>query len=287
MMKNILSKIVFLVACFSSLVSVPVRAADARIYFSAPFNFAVGENASVSLLAASDIPINAYLIEMRYDPQTLEFLGSDEASSIIDIWQTRPTAQGEIIAFEGGSLKPWSGNDGNLINLRFRPLKEGETSISFLNVSFYAADGKGTEVSPVAENVAIPVAASVSGATAFSDKDAPEIQEFLFVKNPYDPEQKILGFKVGDAKSAVKDVFMRYRTWFFNTPWEKVELPPAIPADAWSASIKVVDGSGNMSERTIYDWGAFARKFSPFLAIFIMLIIVGAAVFKKGMVKLK
>ncbi len=285
MTKSFINKFI-LVTCLL-LLAFHVFAAGARVYFSAPLNFAVGADASVSLLADSDTPINAYLIELRYDPQTLEFLGADEANSIIDVWQKGHAAQGEIIAFEGGSLKPWSGNGGNLVNLRFKPLKDGGATIAVLNVSFYAADGKGTMVSPAAENITIPVAASASGASASRDKDAPEILEFLFVKNPYDPGQKILGFKVGDARSAVKDVFVRYRTWFFNTPWEKVELPPAIPADAWSASIRVVDGAGNVSERTIYDWGVFARKFSSLLAVCIMLLIIGAAIFKKRMVKLK
>ncbi|MBI2034008.1 MAG: hypothetical protein HYT13_02835, partial [Candidatus Liptonbacteria bacterium] len=69
----------------------------------------------------------------------------------------------------------------------------------------------------------------------------------------------------------------------FRSDWQRAVNPTALIKSVWSIDFRVVDNSGNASEKTLYDWRAFLRYFLPFaVGIFILVLVVALKIVKKG-----
>jgi len=232
-----------------------------RVYFDRPDgDIAVGSESEMRLLVDTDQPLNAYSVEFSYPPDSLNILGFDNSRSIIDVWQGQPLVFiGGSVTFNGGSLKPFIGNKGELLAIKFAPLREGSAAMNLSHIFVYKADGKGTKISPTFESVRFtvlpPRAAPRQGIPA-RDTAPPEIRFLSFVPDPFVAERKLLAFSVYDGESGIQATFTRSRSFLFWDEWQAVNNPTSVRRDAWSVGFRVIDNQGNASERVLYDWSA-------------------------------
>ncbi len=117
---------------------------------------------SLGLYVDSASPINAFDLSIIFPKDKFEFLGSDNTSSIVDIWQTKPenSVPGSI-EMSGGIPQSFTGSKGLLVKLSFKAKyvagAENGGKISFEQSDFFLADGQGTKVVATATpfNIAI------------------------------------------------------------------------------------------------------------------------------------
>ncbi len=268
--------------CLIGLIPSVTSAASTKVYFSAPTQVMTGQEFLVAVFIDSDVDLNAYSVEISYssnvEPTTFDWRGS-----IIDLRPDQPRSTGSGgVFFEGGSLSPFASEGGKLITLNFKALQEGNVEFGFARAEVFLADGQGTKITPESNSIqmtavsagALPAgdsAAVVAGQplseVAMPDVTPPEIKEVSLTQDPFDTHQKIFGFIVSDDDSGVRSVEGRLRTVLFWSDWASVQNPMAVSGSVWSVALRVTDGAGNISERVLYDWGAFARRIAPFIAI--------------------
>ena len=109
----------------------------------------VGEPFDVRLYANTNgQTVNAVESELAYDPSTLSVESISLEGSILTSWATAPSydsAQG-IIRFSGWAAQPFTGSDGLLVTVTFRPLRVGQSGVDFNSASMLAADGRGGNI---------------------------------------------------------------------------------------------------------------------------------------------
>lgn len=258
------------------------RAASIKVYFSAPTEVALGQEFSVRLLVDSDQPLNAYSLSWSFPVDKLELMNTSNANSIIGVWQNQPTVSiSGLIKFDGGSFEAFSGSGGELLSATFKALAEGEAELNFGDTAVFLANGKGTKVTPLKEDLKIYIkkAGEIqfpidSSSTALRDGEPPVIELLSVERDPFNEKQKLLGFLVKDSGSGIKEVRARFRLWFFWSDWQTARNPTAVPVSAWSVGFWAADNKGNTVERTIYDWGAFARLAAIVGAVVLVLVLV-------------
>lgn len=104
----------------------------------------VGDTVSVMVSVNSNTPINAVSATMEYS-SNLEVLSFSRPNSIVDFWVREPQIQNKNVVFEGVVLNPgFLGNNGAIVQIQFRALREGGASIRFDRGSLLANDGLGT-----------------------------------------------------------------------------------------------------------------------------------------------
>ena len=246
------------VSCF--IAPFLARAGSVRVYCApSPSAPAVQDDVIAKILIDSDVALNAYAIKLHYDPAVLDFISSDQGNSIIDIWQNIPSAENGVVSFRGGSIGPFSGTGGELLALTFRAKQAGKTSFQLENAAAYAADGKGTLLVPRTEGCSVIVSRSLAGGISASSPanlispPSPTISELSLTHNPFDTNEKLLGFLVRDA-SGIKETAVRYKTFLFWTDWAVTGNPAKIPARAWEVGFRAVNNQGGISEKNIYDF---------------------------------
>jgi len=239
------------------------RAISIKTYFNAPEEVAIGQEFPVKLLVDSDQPLNAYSIGVVYPKENLELLGFNNSRSIIDVWQKQPLVfEGGAVKFSGGSIAPFSGEKGELLTINLKAIKTGEVTLRFENATFYLANGKGTKVIPATKELNLSIEQFVAGRRVVAapqefDITAPEIKFLSIMPDPFNNNQKFLSFSVYDADSGTKNVQFRSREWLFWSEWQNAVNPTALKNNVWAINFKVIDSSGNVSEKVIYDWSAF------------------------------
>lgn len=288
-MKIRIKNFLTLVFCLLLLVAKPAAAAAERLYFSAPTQpLGVGSEFPVKLLLDSDQPVNAYVIKFIYPVQYLEILNFNDSRSIIDIWQGQPvvSAGGEV-TIKGGSIKPFSGVGGEILTVNFKALAAASTTLDFeKSNALYLANGKGTKVMPQGESLLLTIQTSTPAAVLTqglpltpADNLPPEIKFLSIIPDPFNKSQKLLGFLVSDADSGVKETSLRTRSFLWWGDWMPASNPTALPLRVWSVDFRVVDNAGNVTEKIVYDWGAFL-KLSGYAAAGILVLLLVAYLVK-------
>lgn len=274
---------IILLSVFYFLFSPVLHAASIRVYFSAPLEIMVGQEFSVRLLADSDQPLNAYSLNWIFQPDKFELINFSNANSIIDVWQDQPIASASgAVEFDGGSLRPFVGIGGELLEANFKALESGEAEFGFRNTAVFLANGKGTKVVPAKENLRIQIKVAEESSQPGSDSvreiildKTPPAVEFLSLEaDPFNKGQKLLGFLVKDEGVGIKKAEARFRSSFFWSDWQAARNPTAVPVSAWAVGFRVVDNKGNLAERTIYDWVALGK-----VGLWPAIIVAMAAVF--------
>jgi hypothetical protein len=262
-----------------------------RLYFSAPQVVPLGAEFPVKVLVDSDQPLNAYTINFTYPSQYLEILNFNNSRSIIDVWQNQPVVSaGGTVSVRGGSLKPFSGGGGEILTVNFKALQSASATLDFEKSSaLYLANGKGTKVTPQTESFSIAVQSSTSASVfaqaqqaAQTDNSPPEIKFLSIIPDPFNKNQKLLGFLVSDAGSGIKETSLRARSFLRWGDWMPASNPTALPLSVWSVDFRVVDQSGNITEKTIYDWPAFRRLVLVVLAAAAGIVAILILLIKKG-----
>ena len=118
-----------------------------------------GEDFVVSLFIDSTLqPVNTIFARLSYPQDQLEFVDSSFSKSEFDNLVERETEPG-LIKLTSFTAKPYSGNHGLFVNLKFKPLAEKEAQVTIQPISkIHSADGKGTDVADPAK---LPVVLTV------------------------------------------------------------------------------------------------------------------------------
>lgn len=243
--------------------------------------FGPGSEFAVTVFLDSQQAVNVLDLEINYS--NLEFLGFNNANSIIDIWRNNPQVlTSGVIQIQGGLSKPFSGKAGEVIKLNFRALKSGLAELSFSKAVLYLADGLGTEIQPNSLPLVININPQASLVTLNQPEDkTPPVVQAEITKNPLEDFDLIV-FSSRDNESGIKQVYFRSRQWLFWNDWRIVNNPVRLPASAWTAQLKAVDNQDNAAVQTFYVKKEIAKKLF-YLLLFVILIGTGYYVIRKIM----
>jgi hypothetical protein len=226
--------------------------AESSAYFKADTTSTTRDtNISVELLISSDVSLNVCSFLIAYSPDTLEFLAINTQESVIGFLKTATHfAQENAIKIEGGSIKPFSGNDLPIAKLIFKTLAEGNAVLEFKNAECFKADGSGTPVAVKQLPLKIKISSkasepkSVSESAVSIDTTPPSIEDIRVFKNPID-EALLLDFRVQDPESGIKTIAVRFKKCFSWSDWKEISPPAALSQGIWQIEIKAVDNYGN------------------------------------------
>ncbi len=256
----LVSVLIILLSTFYFLASVTAASSAPSFYLDQTNQAVAGSVFSVKVLLGMDQPVNAYSVQLRYSTDFLELAGFNDSHSIIDVWQSKSSPAAGAIKLSGGSLKPFTGQRGELITINFKALKEGAAGIAFGNSAIYLANGEGTEILP--ESGVLHIAIGGQSAIPISepvDASPPQIKFLSLEPDPFSQKQKFLTFLAADADSGVQTTELRTWSYLWWGAWTPVQNPAALSASAWAVEFRAIDNSGNAIVKIIYDWGAFPR----------------------------
>lgn len=268
-----MKKIIFLISAFIFLpnISFAQESISPVVYFHVPqTEIAPNSEFYVTVFLDSQNPVNAVQIAVEFTPDTLEFVGHNDANSIISVWQERPSLLSEgLIGFTGGTFDGFSGEKGEIMKLRFRAKSEGVGGLGLRGSNLYLADGQGTEVAtaPFFMRLNIKKGAELLSVGSVADKTPPKLNAFL----SSDPEVKgtMLVLETEDDESGVSKVLVRYFKNFKWTPWQEHANSAAILAGTWFLEVKAVNGEGEENSKLIFSRGA---KITGWTLLFLILI---------------
>jgi hypothetical protein len=140
---------------------------------------AMNETFTVSVMARSSVPANAFTGEIVFDTNRLTVESIDYNTSIANLWVKEPwyNRADNSIYFAGGTTAPggFSGR-GELLRVTLRATQPGDTTLSLRNVRVMAHDGLGTDL-PIGE----PLDALFTVDTTPYTLPSPEAEEDKFV----------------------------------------------------------------------------------------------------------
>jgi hypothetical protein len=112
--------------------------------------YAVGKTftASVMLNSGGGVGVNAADGELDFDPTMLAVQSVSKDNSVFNLWTSNPSFSNSAgtVDYSGGSNNAYTGSSGDVIDITFKTLAVGSTSVKFSSASALAADGQGTNV---------------------------------------------------------------------------------------------------------------------------------------------
>jgi len=263
--------ILWIASLFLSFV-LRASAASPVVYFHLPEqSVAPGSEFALTVFLNSDVEANAFEIGVEFTPENLEFLGANDAQSIINIWRSRPFLSGENkVLFSGGTNTPFKGEAGELMRLKFRSKSPGTAGFALTTSNVYAADGNGTQfaVRPFYLKLFIDVNAPKIPLGDNVDKTPPEFSASK-VENPVDGKT-LLVFEVQDRESGSGKVLLRtFEKWKWSE-WEEVQSPLQFPETAWILQIRAENGAGEKSDT--FFWNENAKLLGALFALLLVLL---------------
>ena len=113
-------------------------------------DFRMGSTFSVLVSVNSGgAAINAASSQINFDNNKLSVVSVGYSQSIFTLWPGQPSFDNlaGTINFSGGLPSPgFTGSDGALLRITFRPKSTGSASVVFVNGSVLANDGAGTDI---------------------------------------------------------------------------------------------------------------------------------------------
>lgn len=241
-----------------------------------------GAELELGVLVGSAEPINAFLVTLAYPAELFEFVRARTAHSVASVWEPgAPDARERgRVRIAGGMLKPFSGEDGELITLIFRAKQEGTAVFSARVAEFYLADGKGTKRVSASQAASVRVDASLPSPHALLDEGAlPRISDVTITQDPLTKTTLVFA-RIADV-GAVREMQVRSRAWLKWGEWQIAALPAVIPAGAWAVELKAISYEGQESVATIYRFGAAAAKALLLFSIGAVLAFASRALLKR------
>ncbi len=281
-----LAVLFFIFAIIGSLfIAKPARAQSSEVYFSGPKTASLGDTFTLSVFLANTEPVNALDWEISYEKDKLEYIDYNNAGSIVSLWQTLPKKEEDgIIKFSGGMFAPYEGGNGLVIKLRFKTLKESQTTLAVPKADTYVADGKGTRLeiasrlysmliqpSVLGSETTIPEEA-VSGAPKINDATPPEIY-LEIVQSPIE-DARLISFNSFDPESGIKFTEIRFQKWFTYSTWQQIENPVLYPKGVWKFEIKTTNNEGLETTREMGELSVLFFKILPGIICLIILVAV-------------
>lgn len=282
--RHLFSKL-FLVAAFFLICNlhfvISASAASPRLYFAREGSF------GIKLLVDSAVPVNAYDIELAYNAAIADIESADMSRSLVTVTPKPMSVGGGTIIIKGGSMKPFSGEGGEIATFTLKPVAEGILQLAIVKGLAYEANGEGTPLALAPEQFALRVtpdtftAYEASRVVEAADLDSapPQIATVSVEENPLQYGERLIVFTAFDAESGVARYEARDRLWLAWSPWREAVNPYPMTPGAWAVQLKAVDYSGNASLATVYQLGNAAWK------VALVVVLLGLLMF--GLLRLR
>lgn len=167
----------------------------------------VGDEFSVTVVVESDVAVNVFAGDLRFDPEVLRIRSIDYNTSIADLWAERPWySNGEgTMNFAGGTTQPDGFlGEGNLITITFVTQNTGNGNIVIDSARILQHDGLGTDA---------VLAPSIDSIITINE---PDTREVLYTSGPrtsylITKEERSTDLN-GDGKQTIADtsIFMTH-----------------------------------------------------------------------------
>jgi hypothetical protein len=161
-----------------------------RAQFTHPIDvseYAIGDVVDVTLhINTGTVSVNAVEAKLTYLPDVLEFVSSDDAHSVIDLWITKPTrADDAHIYFSGLTPLGFKSDDATVSTLSFRVKQPLVTEVVVLDPLVLRNDGLGTALAVTPQTFSLSVAKQVPVTQALlTDTELPERFTPVMVSDP-------------------------------------------------------------------------------------------------------
>lgn len=131
-----------------SVLLFPLFAHAATLTFVAPTSVGESKTFEITLIADTDTPLNTFAATI--DLGSLTYIGESDGGSVINVWVTRPTEQGNKVSFAGLTAGGYVGRGGVIVRLLVRAAL-APSVVKLTDVTLLRDDGKGTQ-EPVTSN---------------------------------------------------------------------------------------------------------------------------------------
>jgi hypothetical protein len=147
---KIVAGVFFALVAFAGIADAQT-AGSATLYLSpASASHAVGSTfvVTVTLNSGGGVGVNAADGELSFDPTALSVQSVSKDNSVFNLWTSNPTFSNTAgtVDYSGGSNTAYTGNAGDVVDVTFKALAAGSTTVKFANATALAADGQGTNV---------------------------------------------------------------------------------------------------------------------------------------------
>jgi hypothetical protein len=220
------------------------------------------------LLNTNNENINALDVKLHYPDNILKVEDLINGNSIVNFWIEKPRVENGIIRFSGIIPGGYTGENGLLLIIKFRSIKEGEGEISFVGDSqILLNDGLGTKADLKSQNLKILISESPNSKfqipnSKFSDIELPEsfMPEITRDSNIFDgkwflvfaTQDKGSGidhYEILETRSNIKAILINKKIFlnYFKKQWKFGESPYIINDQKLQSYIfvKAIDKAGN------------------------------------------
>ncbi len=255
-------------------------------------NVAVGDQIEVDIVALTDgQPINSAEISVAYPDELLTFVGYQDGAGIIKLWIVPPRVTQEgIVSFAGGVPGGVSGTysqEGRsesvpIVRLLFLAKEIGNAEIKIQDSSLLLNDGKGTTLSHDRNQKTVFISNQNEAPSVSRSDSIPPLpfSVVLLERNRESGTPQMLSFSAYDEESGIASY--RVKAGFLGR-WKEATSPYPIskPFISYTAKVKAIDGYGNEQIARIAVKGAISWW------IFLIVVLVGAGLYKRFMIKNK
>lgn len=236
---------------------------------------APGSEVGIFVRIESDVPINAFDLDIVYPSEVLEFVRASNVDSVVDIWQREPSRVGlNTIHMSGGMFHAFEGEAAILTLLHFRVFenvqKEGLFKATIQNAKMFIADGEGTSVVPQIYPVQFLVAQDAGRYILVYNPDPSAPIMNAYIEQTLD-DQNMLIFTSHDSQSGVEKTEVRSYKWLGWGPWVIARSPFMLEGNEWLIQIRSYNNSGSFTEKTVFRWEVW-------LVVFFALLLTGGIV---------
>lgn len=244
------SILLFLIMVSCGFFATPVSAAIVKI--ESDFHMLrVGDVFAVDVVLDTELQVvNAVETSVVFPRELLEYVKSEEGSSVVSVWLEKPIEVSDgSVHFSGVTPGGFMQKEAPLVSLTFKVIKVGQTNISIGDSSVLLNDGFGTPAPVTRQDLHISIVGGEAMVTVHTVDD--EIPESFVPEIVQDPDlfdgSNVLIFATADKGSGL-DYFEVKEGWFGR--YHKAAGPYKIANQALDSkiSIKAIDKEGN--ERT-------------------------------------
>lgn len=261
------------------LCALPVRAYAINAFVDLPETFArVGNTVLLMVSIKTDgKEINAVEGKIAFSDPT-GIVSVTTGGSIFSHWPQKPSLEGNIISFAGGTPSGVFGNSLRLFTVAVKPTSVKPIKISFENVTAYLNDGFGTEITVLGSPVEISVFPTGDAENEFTSLVASDTVQPLPFSIDLGRDASLYGgryfisFYATDNESGISHYEVRENGY----PMTRAENIYVLQDQSLSGAIEVraFDNAGNIRVQTLE---LSARI--PWMKIILLTIVLALAIF--------
>lgn len=105
-----------------------------------------GENFVINVYVNARVPINAVDIQIQYQPESVEVISVDKATSVLTIWTKEPEFANGLITLAGGTFRRGFIGEHFIVSIKARAKVSGQTEFRVADAELLAGDGQGSRV---------------------------------------------------------------------------------------------------------------------------------------------